>query len=112
MRIAVALALALLAIPAHAASPKVEAAIKTIRAVAADPNLQRTFCALLEMKEKLGDKKDDPKIEAAIDEYVKRLGPNFQSAWDVVEDIDENSPDGQAIEAVLDELEEKCPRPL
>ena len=81
MRIAVALALALLAIPAHAASPKVEAAIKTIRAVAADPNLQRTFCALLEMKEKLDDKKDDPKIEAAMDEYVKRLGPNFQSAW-------------------------------
>ena len=112
MRIAVALALALLAIPAHAASPKVEAAIKTIRAVAADPNLQRTFCALLEMKEKLDDKKDDPKIEAAMDEYVKRLGPNFQSAWDVVEDIDENSPDGQAIEAALDELEEKCPRPL
>jgi len=74
----------------------------------AAPNLLKTFCALLEM---LGDKKD-PKIEAAIDEYVKRLGPNFQSAWDVVEDIDENSPDGQAIDAVLDELEEKCPRPL
>jgi hypothetical protein len=111
MRIAVALALALLAIPAFAASPKVEEAIKTIRAAAADPNLQKTFCALLEMKEKLGDKKD-PKIEAAIDEYVKRLGPNFESAWDFVEDIDEHSPDGQAIEAVLDELEEKCPRPL
>jgi len=43
----------------------------------AAPNLLKTFCALLEM---LGDKKD-PKIEAAIDEYVKRLGPNFQSAW-------------------------------
>ena len=113
MRIAVALALAMLAIPALAASPKVEAAIKTIRNVAADPNLQRTFCALLEMKEKLGDKKDDPKIEAAMDDYVKRLGPNFQSAWDVVEDIDdEHSPDGQAIDAVLDEVDEKCPRPL
>jgi len=36
----------------------------------------------------------------------------FQSAWDVVEDIDENSPDGQAIDAVLDELEEKCPAPI
>ena len=100
------LALALLTMPALSASPKVEAAIKTIRAVAADPNLQRTFCALLEM-DKVGDKKD-PKLEAAIDGYVKRLGSNFQTAWDVVESIDENSPDGQTIDAVLDELDDKC----
>jgi len=106
MRIAVVLALALLAIPAHAASPKVEAAIKTIRAVAADPNQLKTFCALLELEK--GDKKADPKTEAAIDGYVKRLGTEFQSAWDVVESIDENSPDGEAIDAVLDEVDDKC----
>ena len=70
----------------------------------AAPNLLKTFCALLEM---LGDKKD-PKIEAAIDEYFKRLGTEFQSAWEVVESIDENSPDGQAIDAVLDELDDRC----
>jgi hypothetical protein len=97
-----ALALALLAIPALAASPKVEAAIKTIRAVAADPNLQKTFCALMA----IDDTKDEAK--AAIDGYVKQLGAEFQSAWEVVESIDENSPDGQAIDAVLEELDEKC----
>jgi len=43
MRIAVVLSVALLAMPAHAASPEVEAAIKTIRAVAADLNLRKTF---------------------------------------------------------------------
>ena len=98
-----ALTLALLAMPAHAASPEVEAAIKTIRAVAADPNLQKTFCALL-----AADEKDDPSAKAAIDGYVKQLGSEFQLAWDVVESIDENSPDGQAIGAVLDELDDKC----
>ena len=104
-----ALALALLAMPAIAASPKVEAAIKTIRAVAADSNQLKTFCALLEM-EKVGegDWKNDPKIQAAIDGYVKRLGTAFQSAWEVVESINENSPDGQAIDAVLDELDDRC----
>jgi hypothetical protein len=102
-----ALALGLLAMPALAASPKVEAAIKTIRAVAADPNQLKTFCALLEM-EKVGDKQADPKTEAAIDGYVKRLGTEFQSAWEVVESIDENSPDGKAIDAVLDEVDDKC----
>jgi hypothetical protein len=99
-----ALTLALLAMPTLAASPKVEAAIKTIRAVAADPNLQKTFCALLT----IDDEKDDPNAKAAIDGYVKQLGSEFQSAWDVVESIDENSPDGQAVGAVLDELDDKC----
>jgi hypothetical protein len=99
-----ALTLALLAMPTLAASPKVEAAIKTIRAVAADPNLQKTFCALLA----IDDEKDDPNAKAAIDGYVKRHGSEFQSAWDVVESIDENSPDGQAVGAVLDELDDKC----
>jgi hypothetical protein len=103
----VALALVVLATPAIAASPKVEAAIKTIRAVAADPNLRKTFCALLNEMEKVGDK-EDPKTEAAIDDYIKRLGANFQSAWDVVESVDEKSPDGRAIDAALDELEDKC----
>ena len=103
-----ALALAPLAMPALA-SPKVEAAIKTIRAVAADSNQLKTFCAMLEM-EKVGegDWKNDPKIQAAIDGYIKRLGTEFQSAWEVVESIDENSPDGQAIDAVLDELDDRC----
>jgi hypothetical protein len=100
------LALVLLAMPALAASPEVEAAIKTFRAVAADPNLQKTFCALL----KIYDEKDDPNAKAAIDGYVKQLGSEFQSAWDVMESIDDNSPDGQAVDAVLDELEKRCPR--
>jgi len=107
MRIAVVLVMGLLAMPAHAASPEVEAAIKTIRAVAADLNLRKTFCALLA----IDDDKDNPNatnFKAAIDAYVKQLGSEFQSAWAVVESIDENSPDGQTIRAVLDELDDKC----
>jgi len=97
MRIAVVLVMGLLAMPAHAASPEVEAAIKTIRAVAADPNLQKTFCALL-----AADNEKD------FDAYVKQLGSEFQSAWAVVERTEEDSADDQAINAVLDELEDKC----
>jgi len=105
MRILVAaLTLALSTMQAEAASPKVEAAIKTIQAVAADPNQQKTFCALLA----IDDEKDDPSAKAAIDAYVKQLGSEFQSAWEIVQSTDENSPDGQAISAVLEELDRKC----
>ena len=100
-----ALALALLAMRALAASPKVEEAIKTIRAVSADPNLRKTFCALLAIDD---EKKGDPNAKAAIDGYVKQLGSEFQSAWEVVESVDENSPDGEAVGAVLDEIDDKC----
>jgi len=99
-----ALTLALLAMPAVAASSRVEAAIKTIRAAAADSTQQKTFCALLA----IDDEKDDPSAKAAFDAYVKQLGSEFQSAWEIVESTDENSPDGQAISAVLEELDRKC----
>ena len=100
-----ALTLALLAIPALAASPKVEAAIKTLRAAAADPNQQKTFCALLAIDD---EKKGDPNAKAAIDGYVKQLGSEFQTAWNTGDSLDENTADAKALYAAIDELSAKC----
>jgi hypothetical protein len=101
---AAALALSLLAAPAIAASPKVDEAIKTVRALTADANRLKTFCAFLDEMEKTPDK-DGPAGDAVIDKYVKLLGADFQTAWDTIEGVDENSADGKAIDAVL---QEKC----
>ena len=50
------LALGLLAAPAFAANPKVEAAIKTFKAIGANPAKLRTYCAMAKVIERMGEK--------------------------------------------------------
>jgi hypothetical protein len=103
-----AMMLLLITIPALAVSPKVEDAIKIFQAVVTDANKLKTFCELLDLDEELGDKQD-PVIEAQMDKLLDQLGAEFEAAWDIVEDTDERSPDGRALNAALDQLEDKCP---
>jgi hypothetical protein len=103
------LALCLATAPAFAASPKVESAIKVYKAVGANPAKLKMFCDIAKLMEQMGDKQDAA-MEAQIDRLVGQLGPEFQTAWEAGDGIDENSPDGKALYAALDELEEKCPR--
>jgi hypothetical protein len=98
-----------LAAPALAASPKVEAAVRTFRAVAADPAKLRTYCAMAKVMERMGEK-EDKAAEAEVDRYLQQLGADFQTAWDAAEGLDENSADGKVYFAAVDELEGKCPR--
>lgn len=104
-----ALALGLVAAPAFAANPKIEAAVKTFKAVAANPAQLRTYCALSKVIERMGEK-EDKAAEAELDRYLQQLGPEFQTAWDAAEGVDENSPDGKLYYAAMDELEDKCPK--
>ena len=102
-----AMMLLLITTPTLAASPKVEGAIKVLQAVGADANKLKTFCELMDVDKKLGDKQD-PVLEAQMNKLLDQLGAEFQGAWDVVEDTDERSPDGRALSAALDQLEDKC----
>ena len=102
------LALGLATAPALAADPKIEAAVKTFKAVAANPAKLRTYCAMAKVMERMGEK-EDKAAEAEMDRYLQQLGPDFQTAWDAAEGVDENSPDGKIFYAAMDELEEKCP---
>ena len=103
-----AMMLLLISTPTIAASPKVEGAVKVLQAVGTDANKLKTFCELMDVDEKLGDKQD-PVLEAQIAKLLDQLGPDFKVAWDIVEDTDERSPDGRALNAALDQLEDKCP---
>lgn len=91
-----------------AASPAVEAAIKTFKAVAADPARLKTFCAMSKLMDEVGDK-DDQAAEAKIAALMKQVGPDFEKAWDLADTVDDNSDDGKAYLAALDELADKCP---
>jgi hypothetical protein len=91
-----------------AASPKIEAAIKTFRGVAADPAKLKIFCTMNAALDKAAEKKD--KAEAAkVPPLMKQLGPEFETAWNAGEDVDDETPDGKAFVAGLDELADKCP---
>ena len=104
---ACAVAVCLALSPAYAASPKVDAAVKTFKAVAADANRLKTFCAMTKVMDSAGEK-EDPKIDAEIEGYMKQLGPDFETAWAAAEGLDDNSVDGKAYNAAIDDLAAKC----
>src|SRR5262245_46639217 len=92
---------------ASAASPQVEAAIKSVQSVGADPAKLKTFCELNKLLEAVAEK-EDPAAQKQVEELIGKLGPDFSAAWDVGDELDEASPDGQAFYAAVDALAGKC----
>lgn len=102
----------LLATPALAIDPKVEAAVKTFTAVESDDAKLKAYCDMSKTMEDVGD--DEKKLEAAntkIDEYFKTLGPDFETAWNTGENLKEDSDDAKAMSDALDKLDTKCGNP-
>jgi len=91
-----------------AASPKAEGALSVLQAVGADANKLKSFCELMKLDEKL-EGKEDEMVEAQVDKLLDQLGADFKAAWTTIEDTDEQSPDGRALSAAVDQLQDKCP---
>jgi hypothetical protein len=98
----------LAATPALAASPQVEASVRTLKGVASDGGKLKTFCEMSKVMESAGEK-EDRALDAKIDGYMKQLGPDFEKAWSAGDDLDENSADGKVYNAAVDDLMSKCP---
>ena len=96
-----------LACPAFAASPNIEAAIKTFKAIGADAGKLKVYCEMKKTMDSAGDKQDAA-IDAKIDGHMKDLGAEFQAAWNAGDNVEENSPDAKALDAAIDELSAKC----
>src|SRR5262245_20585936 len=77
-----------------AASPQVDQAIKSIQSVANDAGKLKLFCELNELLQEAGDKEDADTLKK-IEDLITRIGSDFSAAWDVGDELDENSPDGQ-----------------
>lgn len=112
-RIAATLAFAvLLAGPALAADPKVDAAVAAFAAVENDAAKLKIYCDMSKAMNSLGNDEQDEAKAAELDkqlgEYMNKLGADFQKAWDTGADVDPESGDGQAMSAALDKLEAKC----
>ena len=102
-----AVAICLAAAPVLAASPKVDAAIKTFRAVSADPAKLKTFCDMNKAMDAAGDT-PNAAADAKINGFMKQLGADFESAWGMAEGLNETSADGKAYNNALDDLAGKC----
>ncbi len=100
-------AVCLTAVAALAADSKADPAVATFKSVGSDAGKLKIFCEMNSAMDKAGDN-PDAAAEAQIDGYVKQLGPDFESAWDAGDSVDENSPDGEKLNAALDELANKC----
>jgi hypothetical protein len=92
---------------AFAADTPIDSAVKTFKSVATDPAKMKIYCEMSDFMDKTGDNEDDA-TDAKVDDYAKQLGPEFQSAWNLGDDVDENSSDGKRLDAALDELSDKC----
>ena len=102
--------LVLVAAPALAAPMSAADAAKAIVAVEGDASRLKSFCA---MNRAMNLNADEGSAAAATADaevmaHLGALGPEFKAAWDFGMDTDPESPDGQAINAAIEKLEDKC----
>lgn len=90
-----------------AASPQVDLAIKAVEAVGSDPGKLKLFCELNKLLQAAGEKEDSA-AQKQIENLVAQIGPDFSAAWDIGDELDENSEDGQEFYEAVDTLAEKC----
>jgi hypothetical protein len=100
-------AVCLTALGALAADNKIDSALATFKSVEGDAGKLKIFCEMSAAMDKAGDN-PDAAADAKIDGYMKQLGPDFGTAWDAGQGVDEKSADGKKLDAALDELGSKC----
>ena len=91
-----------------AASPEIEAAMKTLTAMSNDPARLKLYCDLQTEIGAMGEK-EDPVAEERIEGMIKQLGPDFEKAWTAADALDESSADAKEFYAFIDQIEGKCP---
>jgi hypothetical protein len=100
----------ILAYPAAAAvSPKVQAAIKTLNSLAGNAGHMKGLCAILKEFEAAGNDEAKMKpIEDKLKAYLRKIGADYENAWNMAEETNPESEDGKAIQTALDQVESKC----
>ena len=100
-------ALCVAAVPALAADPKVDSAIKVFKETQTDAAKLKAYCDMHKALDATQD--DDEAFKKAENAGLKQLGPDFENAWKTYKEFDENSPDIKSMEDALEELHNKCP---
>jgi len=81
--------------PAHAADPKIDAAVKTFKSLGGDAGKMKTFCAMMKAMDAAGET-PTPAAQSQIEGFTKQLGPDLRPPGTSAEKVDENSATAKA----------------
>jgi hypothetical protein len=89
---------------------------KVVKIISGDKAKTQTYCDIGKLNEQIeeaDEKKDIKKTEELsqqIDALVKKLGPEYASLMDRVQEVDPESEDGKQIGLMLEPLDKLCVR--
>jgi hypothetical protein len=89
---------------------------KVVKIISGDKAKTQTYCDIGKLNEQIeeaNEKKDIKKTEELsqqIDALVKKLGPEYASLMDRVQEVDPESEDGKQIGLMLEPLDKLCAR--
>lgn len=107
--VAVAAILSLSASAALAASAEVEAAAKALSQIEADATKLQSYCKIInDMGEAGEDEAKFDELGEQLSNLLRSFGPQVEKALELSETTDPETPDGEALEAAFDKLDEKC----
>jgi ABC-type transporter MlaC component len=98
------------------AKPTKEDAQKVFKAISSDKAKLQTFCDIAKLgdeMEKANEKRDSKKFEELSlkeDELVKKLGAEYATLMDGIQNVDPQSEDGQEISSTIQALDKLCPQ--
>jgi len=98
------------------AKPTKEDAQKAFKAISSDKAKLQTFCDIAKVgdeMEKANEKRDSKKFEELSlkeDELVKKMGAEYATLMDGIQNVDPQSEDGQEISSTIQALDKLCPQ--
>jgi hypothetical protein len=116
IRIATASGLAAFAIAVGAVTPAtadaaIEAAVTLLATIPADPAKLDRYCTLVAKMKAAGPEGPlSDELDDAFDAMLVSFGPGFDKVVEVSEDVEDASPEGQALNAGFAAVEARCPR--
>jgi hypothetical protein len=87
---------------------------KVVQEISGDKNKLQAYCAMGALNEQMAQadaKKDNKTLEALsrkLDALAQTLGPDYIAMMEGLDQVDENSPEGKAISAAFDPLDQQC----
>jgi hypothetical protein len=87
---------------------------KVVQEISSDKNKLQAYCAMGALNEQMAQadaKKDNKTLEALsqkLDSLSQTLGPDYIAMMEGLDQVDENSPEGKAISAAFDPLDQQC----
>jgi hypothetical protein len=87
---------------------------RVVKLISADKAKTQTYCELAKLNDQIAEadeKKDNRKLQALskrADDLAQKIGPEYVKLMDALEDVDENSKEGQEFGALLQSLDRQC----